>query len=80
MTPSSNFDYSGGSTNNNGNNSSSRNDLSGKTDDHTEDQHLFFTVKKAHKAKYGSSPPEVLFKKVFCKYASNCQKNTHADL
>ena len=63
VTPSSNFDYYGGLTNNNENNSSSKNDLSGKTDDHTEDQNPFFHCGKTRKTKYGSSPLEVLFKK-----------------
>ena len=41
ITPSSNFDYPGGSTNNNGNNSSSKNDISAGTDDHTEERCSF---------------------------------------
>ena len=63
MTPSSKFDYSGGLTNSNGNNLSSKNNLFGKTDDHKEDQITFSQGKRPRKAKYRSSPLELLFKK-----------------
>ena len=62
MTQSFNFDYSGGSTNNDGNNSSSKNNLSSKTAYRIPNTY-FSPRKKSVKIKYGSSLPEVLFKK-----------------
>ena len=81
MTPSPNFDYSGRSINNNGNNSSSIYDLSGKTDYHTENQNTYFSLcKNLVKQNMEAVPQRCSSKKVFCKYASNFRKNTHADL
>ena len=111
MIPSSNFDYSGGSTNSSGNKSSSKttssskqlkkicsfsssssercagdkfaskNNLSGKSNHHAEDQNTYFPpCKNPRKTKYGSCPQSCSSRKVFCKYASNFQKSAHEDL
>ena len=47
MIPSFNSDYSNRSTNNYGNISSIKNDSSGKTDAHAEDQNTYFSLQKS---------------------------------